>query len=65
MLVLIPACDPSSLAFYIMFSAHKLNKQGDNLQPYCTPFPVLNQSVVPCKILTVASEPDTGFSGDR
>ena len=33
----------------------KLNKQGDNIQPWCTPFPVWNQSVVPCPILTVAS----------
>ena len=34
-----------------MYSAYKLNKQGDNKQPYHTPFPVLNQSVVPCKVL--------------
>ena len=61
MAVLIPACDPSSLAFHIMYSAYKLNKQGDNLQPCCTPFPVLNQSVVPCKVLTVASEPAYRF----
>ena len=28
---------------------HKLNKQGDNIQPWCTPFPIWNQSAVPCK----------------
>ena len=28
--VLIPACESSSLAFRIMYSAYKLNKQGDN-----------------------------------
>ena len=34
--------------------AYKLNKQGDNMQP-CRSFPILNQSVVPCLLLTVAS----------
>ena len=38
-----------------MYSAYKLNKQGDNIQPCRTPFPILNQSVVPCLVLTVAS----------
>ena len=36
--ILIPACDSSSLAFHIMYSAYKLNKQGDpfpNLEPVC------------------------------
>ena len=32
--ILIPACDSSSLAFHIMYSAYKLNKQGDNIQPW-------------------------------
>ena len=36
-------------------SAYKLNKQGDSIQPWCTPFPIWNQSVVPCPVLTVAS----------
>ena len=31
--ILIPACNSSSLAFPMMFSAYKLNKQGDNIQP--------------------------------
>ena len=30
--VLIPACASSSPAFLIMYSAYKLNKQGDNIQ---------------------------------
>ena len=51
----IPACDSFSLAFCMTYSAYKLNKQGDNIQPSCTPFPVLNQSIVPCPVLTVAS----------
>ena len=27
------ACDSSSPAFHMMYSAFKLNKQGDNIQP--------------------------------
>ena len=46
--ILIPAYDSSSLAFHMIYSACKLIKQGDNIQPCCTPFPVLNQSVVSC-----------------
>ena len=51
--ILIPACDSSSVAFCIMFSTKKLNKQGDNIQPSHAPFPILNQSVVLCLVLTV------------
>ena len=40
-----------------MYSAYKLNKQGDNMQPRCTPFLMLNQFIVPCLDLTVASWP--------
>ena len=36
--ILIPACDSSSLAFNMMHYASKLNKQGDNIQPW-QPFP--------------------------
>ena len=36
-------------------SACKLNIQGDNIQPCCTPFPILSLSIVPCRVLTVAS----------
>ena len=36
-------------------SAYKLNKQGENIQPWHTPFPILNQSIVSCLVLTVAS----------
>ena len=53
--VLIPACASSNLAFCMMYSAYKLNKQCDNIQPWRIPFPILNQSVIPCLILTVAS----------
>ena len=54
--ILIPACASSSPAFLMMYSAYKLNKQGDNIQPWRTPFPMWNQSVVPCPVLTVASQ---------
>ena len=40
-----------------MYSAHKLNKQGDHIQPWLTPFPVWKQSIVSCLVLTVASWP--------
>ena len=59
--ILIPACASSSPAFLMMYSAYKLNKQGDNMQPWCTPFPIWNQSVVPCPVLTVASWPAYRF----
>ena len=36
-------------------STYKLNKQDDNIQPSHTPFPNLNQLVVPCPVLTIAS----------
>ena len=31
--ILIPACASSSPAFLMIYSAYKLNKQGDNIQP--------------------------------
>ena len=51
--ILIPACASSSLAFCMMYSACKLNKQGDNIQSWHIPFPIWNQSVVPCPVLTL------------
>ena len=59
--ILIPACASSSPAFCMMYSAYKLNKQGDNMQPWHTLFPIWNQSVVPCLVLTVASWPAYRF----
>ena len=59
--ILIPACASSSPAFLMIYSAHKLNKQGDNIQAGCTPFPIWNQSVIPCPVLTVASWPAYRF----
>ena len=59
--ILIPACASSSPAFLMMYSAYKLNTQGDNIQPWRTPFSIWNQSVVPCPVLTVASWPAYKF----
>ena len=42
-------------------SANKLNAQSDDVQPWCTPFPIWNQSVVPGPVLTVASWPAYRF----
>ena len=53
--ILIPACASSSPAFHMVYSAYNLNKQGDNIQLWDTPFPIWNQSAVPCPVLTVAS----------
>ena len=38
--ILVPACASSSPAFHMIYTAYKLNKQGDNIQPWCTPFPI-------------------------
>ena len=54
--ILIPSCASSSPVFLMMYSAYQLNKQGDNIQPWRTPFPIWNQSV-PCPVLNVASWP--------
>ena len=45
----------------MMYSAYMLNKQGNSIQTWRTPFPVLNQSIVPCLVLTVASWPTYRF----
>ena len=58
---LIPACTSSSPACHMMYSVHKLNKQGDNIQPWSTPFPIWNESVASCLVLTVSSWPAYRF----
>ena len=44
LVILIPAWDSSCPAFHTMYPAYKLNK----IQPWCTPFPILNQSSSKC-----------------
>ena len=45
----------------MIYSAYKLNKQDDSIQPWWTPFPIWNQPVVSCLLLTVASWPAYRF----
>ena len=59
--ILIAAHASSSLAFCLMYSAYKLNKQGDSTQPWLNPSLILNQSIVPCLVPTVASWPAYRF----
>ena len=59
--IFISAGASSSLAFCMMYSAYKLNKQSDNIQPWHIPFPIWNQSFVPCLVLTVVSWPAYRF----
>ena len=40
--ILIPGYNSSSLAFLMMCSVYRLNKQGDSRQPCHTPFSILN-----------------------
>ena len=53
--------DSFSPAFLMMYSAYKLNKRSDNIQPWHTPFPILNQSMVPYPFLIAASCPAWRF----
>ena len=55
------SCVSSSPAFLRTHSAYKLNKQGNNIQPWPTPFPTWIQSVVLCQVLSVASWPAYRF----
>jgi len=50
--ILIPAYASSSPAFLIMYSSYKLNKQGDNIQPWHTPFSICSMSSSNCCFLT-------------
>ena len=59
--ILIPVWTSSSLAFHMIYSAYKLNKLGDNIQPWQTPFSIWNQSIVPCLVLSVTSWPANRF----
>ena len=38
-----------------MYSAYNLNNQDDNIQPWHTPFPICNQSIISCAVLTIVS----------
>ena len=53
--ILISACASSSPAFHVMYSAYKLNKQGDNIQPWHIPFSTW--LLVHLNVLSVSSKP--------
>ena len=55
--ILIPNCDSPSLAHPMMYSAYKLNNQGDNIQP----FPIWSKSIVLYPFLIFASFPAYRF----
>ena len=59
--ILIPACNSSGLAFLMMFSEYRLNKQGDGRQSCHTPLSIFNQLIVPHRVLTAASWPTHRF----
>ena len=63
--ILIPACASSSLAFLMMYSISKVNKKSDNIQPWCTPFPIWNQSVVLCPVIILLLDLHADFSRGR
>ena len=44
-----------------MYSTYKLSKQNDNIQPWCIPFSILDQPIVLCLVLRVASWPAYRF----
>ena len=44
-----------------MHSAYELNKQGDNIQSWHTPSPILNQADVPCLVMAVVPWPAYRF----
>ena len=46
--ILIPACDSSILVFLMKHSAYKLNKQGDNKQPFLALFIEEGLLISPC-----------------
>ena len=49
--ILIPVYDSFILAVHVTYAACKLNKQGDYIQPWRTPFPIWNQSSSKCCLL--------------
>ena len=63
--ILIPACVSSSPVFLMMYSAYKLNKQGDNIQPGRTPFPIWNQLLFLVQFYLLLPDLHTGFSRGR
>ena len=53
---MISACNSSSLAFLMMCSVYRSNRQGDSRQLCCTLFSIVNQSVVPAVQFTLVTQ---------
>ena len=62
--ILIPACASSSPAFLMMYSAYNFNKQGDNIQPWHSPFPIWKLSFH-VQFYLLLPDLHTGFSRGR
>ena len=63
--ILIPACASSSQAFHTMYSANKLNEQGNSIQPWYTSLWILNQFIVLVQFWLLLLALHTTFSGGR
>ena len=63
--ILTEACALSSPALLMMYSVYKLKNQDENIQPCHTPLAIWSKYVVPCPVLTVASDMHINFSGGR
>ena len=50
--ILIQTCASSSLVFCLIYSAYKLDEQGDHIQPWLTSLPIWKQSGSNCCFLT-------------
>ena len=53
--VLILACASSSPVFFMMYSAYKLNKQGDTIKSWCTPLQIWMHPAIQSPVVIVAS----------
>ena len=58
---LIHVCASSSPAIHMMYCKCKLNKQSANTQPWRSPVRIVNQSIVPIPVITMASWPPYRF----
>ena len=60
--ILIPACNSFSLAFLMMCSSYRLNKQGDSRQPSHTPFSITCSIQGPkyCFLICIQVSQETG-----